>query len=83
MKKVAAASCRRGGQKVLLLKPGNAMLILMIKVVKRKLHSSRENPWREASLTKRLEAVEIISGIKKGKDAEQAFPRVHRITRKK
>ena len=54
----------------------------MIQVVKRKLHSTRENHWRGVTAEKRLEAVEIISGIWKGKDAEQPFSRVHRVTRK-
>ena len=54
----------------------------MIKVVKRKLHEPKTRDWTEASFVERLEAVETISGIKKGKDVQQAFPRVHRITRK-
>lgn len=47
----------------------------MARVVKRKLHSRSEAPWGEVSAEERLEAVEIISGIRKGKEAEQPFSR--------
>ncbi|MEY3000535.1 MAG: hypothetical protein RL648_749 [Verrucomicrobiota bacterium] len=55
----------------------------MVRVVKRKLHQETDRAWRLANFAERLEAVEAISGIKKGKDAQPAFPSVYRITRKK
>jgi hypothetical protein len=55
----------------------------MVRVIKRKLHGQKARDWDEASSAERLEAVETISGIRKGQDAQSAFSRVHRVIRKK
>lgn len=55
----------------------------MVKVVKRKLHEEKARIWVDSGFVERLEAVETISGIRKGEDAQSTFSRIHRITRKK
>lgn len=52
-------------------------------VTKRKLHAMPQRTWMHVSEAKRLEAVEVISGTREEKDAEQTFSRVYRVTRKK
>ena len=56
----------------------------MIHVRKRKLREdgSERSFWKKASPQERLEAVETINGLNKAHYAEQAFPRIHRVTRK-
>jgi hypothetical protein len=55
----------------------------MVRVIKRKLHEEKGRDWAKSTELERLEAVETISGIRKEADAESAFPRVYRVTRKK
>ena len=55
----------------------------MVAVVKRKLHTQPNRSWVHVSEAKRLEAVEVMSGTRGEKDAEQTFSRVYRVTRKK
>jgi len=56
----------------------------MITVRKRGLHEDRNDReyWANASPQERLKAVQVINKLEEPKYAEQAFPRIHRITRK-
>jgi hypothetical protein len=53
-------------------------------VKKRGLHEPKGSTayWRKATVYQRLEAVDEINRLGERKYAEQAFPRIHRITRK-
>ena len=53
-----------------------------VKVIKRKLREQKDSTdWAKATVEERLDAVETINCLKEKKYAEQAFPRVHRVTR--
>jgi hypothetical protein len=56
----------------------------MITVRKRKLHDDRADReyWAKASHKERLHAVQVINRLEDPTYAEQAFPRIHRITRR-
>ncbi len=54
-----------------------------VKVIKRKLRDEKKaKDWSKATVEERLDAVETINCLKEKKYAEQAFPRVFKITRK-
>ena len=57
----------------------------MVLVRKRKLHEPIEelDYWLKQTPEKRIQAVETIRLSNDPKHAEQTFPRIHRITRKK
>ena len=56
----------------------------MSTVVKRSLRDPVGDPnrWAEVSPQERLKAVEVINRLGEPEYAKQAFPRIHRITRK-
>lgn len=51
---------------------------------KRHLHEPKggSRHWKDATVRQRLEAVETINRLGEREYAEQAFPRVYRVTRK-
>jgi hypothetical protein len=53
-------------------------------VVKRRLRETggERLRWRSATPLERVEAVEVINRLGDPEYAKQAFPRIHRITRK-
>ena len=53
-------------------------------VKKRRLHDPKDSAvyWKQATVIQRLEAVEEINRLREKEYAEQAFPRVYRVTRK-
>ena len=59
-------------------------LIMETVAKKRRLRDQKSSTkfWSEATVSERLEAVETINRLKEPEYAEQAFPRIHRITRK-
>ena len=52
-------------------------------VKKRRLREAKDSAvfWKQATVVQRLEAVEKINRLEEKEYAEQAFPRVHRVTR--
>ena len=56
----------------------------MVSVKKRKLREGalEESAWLKATPAERLEAVEVINRLREPEYAQQAFPRVYKITRK-
>jgi hypothetical protein len=56
----------------------------MITVRKRRLHEGRTDReyWANADPAERLKAVQVINRLAEPHYAEQAFPRIYRVTRK-
>ena len=77
-------SCKSFGGLAIANKLNSIQSHSMVQVLKRKLHDERfaESGRAEMSPEERIDAVETINRLKERVYAEQAFPRVHRITRK-